>query len=340
MTATMPGTSRWSGRGRPGHPSSSRRAACCAPGSCARRPRRSCGAVRRPGARAEGARLGLHQPVAHRMIPFSVITASSGTSWAAARCARAPGTRRRGRSGAARARRWRSMPEREGTVVEARRRCRGAGRGGRSPPAAGTPGRASVPRSMAAPSGSSIPRRLRRSGAAQLEEAHAARGARPVDARQVDAAAAPLRQLDERGGVQLARQGGVDRDAPARPSGAGRGRRCAATPRAPRARARRGVTARRRATRLARSDLRAASGEESGSATRLCRCGPLLSNQSNRWDELRQVRLSARRRTCTVLHASPKSRGVSIRVRGNPVRLSNTAGDARTTLHQGCVACL
>jgi hypothetical protein len=30
------------------------------------------------------------------------------------------------------------------------------------------------------------------------------------------------------------------------------------------------------------------------SVTRMCRCEPLLSNQSNRWDELRQVRLSAR----------------------------------------------
>jgi hypothetical protein len=28
--------------------------------------------------------------------------------------------------------------------------------------------------------------------------------------------------------------------------------------------------------------------------TRMCRCEPLLSNQSNKWDELRQVRLSAR----------------------------------------------
>jgi len=70
-----------------------------------------------------------------------------------------------------------------------------------------------------------------------------------------------------------------------------------------------GATARRRARRLARSSLRAASGEELGSVTRRCRCGPLLSNQSKRWDELRQVRLPARRRTCTVLHTSPKSRG-------------------------------
>jgi hypothetical protein len=30
------------------------------------------------------------------------------------------------------------------------------------------------------------------------------------------------------------------------------------------------------------------------SVTRLCRCEPLLSDQSNKWDELQQVRLSAR----------------------------------------------
>jgi hypothetical protein len=30
------------------------------------------------------------------------------------------------------------------------------------------------------------------------------------------------------------------------------------------------------------------------SVTRQCRCEPLLSDQSNKWDELQQVRLSAR----------------------------------------------
>ena len=35
----------------------------------------------------------------------------------------------------------------------------------------------------------------------------------------------------------------------------------------------------------------------------------MLSNQSNKWDELLQVRLSAHRRTCTALRASLKSRG-------------------------------
>ena len=66
----------------------------------------------------------------------------------------------------------------------------------------------------------------------------------------------------------------------------------------------------RRALSAARSDLRVAPGAgESGSATRMCRCEPLLSNQSNKWDELLQVRLSARRRTCTALRASRKSRG-------------------------------
>ena len=93
-------------------------------------------------------------------------------------------------------------------------------------------------------------------------------------------------------------------------------------------------SARRRALRLARSDLRAAFTEVSGSATRRCRCDPLLSNQSNKWDELRQVRLSAHRRTCTCCTQALSPEGVSIRVRGNPARLSNTAGDAWSTLHQ------
>ena len=71
-----------------------------------------------------------------------------------------------------------------------------------------------------------------------------------------------------------------------------------------------GVTRRRRALSTARNDLRALPKVvKSGSVTRVCRCEPLLSNQSNKWDELRQVRLSARRRTCTVLRASRKSRG-------------------------------
>ena len=35
------------------------------------------------------------------------------------------------------------------------------------------------------------------------------------------------------------------------------------------------------------------AGFDQESVTRMCRCEPLLSNQSNKWDELRQVRLSA-----------------------------------------------
>lgn len=54
--------------------------------------------------------------------------------------------------------------------------------------------------------------------------------------------------------------------------------------------------------------------------TRLCRCEPLLSTQSNKWGGLRQVRLSARRRTCTVLTASPDAPGRSnLGSRGNPI---------------------
>src|SRR5579862_7921635 len=80
------------------------------------------------------------------------------------------------------------------------------------------------------------------------------------------------------------------------------------------------LTARRRALSSARSALRAVPRLESESATRLCRYEPLLSNQSNRWDVLQQVRLSAQRRTCTVLPQALSPEGVSIRVRGNPVR--------------------
>jgi hypothetical protein len=48
---------------------------------------------------------------------------------------------------------------------------------------------------------------------------------------------------------------------------------------------------------------------ESGSATRMCRCEPLLSNQSNRWDMLRQVRLSAQNADLHSAAASTESRG-------------------------------
>ncbi len=50
----------------------------------------------------------------------------------------------------------------------------------------------------------------------------------------------------------------------------------------------------RRARRSAvRNCARTCCRLESGSVTRLCRCEPLLSNRSNKWDGLRQVRLSA-----------------------------------------------
>ena len=46
--------------------------------------------------------------------------------------------------------------------------------------------------------------------AVHLDEAHGARGTPPVDARQVDPATALLGQLDQRGAVELRRQGGVE----------------------------------------------------------------------------------------------------------------------------------
>src|SRR5256886_3893635 len=52
--------------------------------------------------------------------------------------------------------------------------------------------------------------------AAHLDELHGARGAPPVDARQVDAAAAAARQRDERRGIELFGERRIDGDAPAR----------------------------------------------------------------------------------------------------------------------------
>ena len=69
------------------------------------------------------------------------------------------------------------------------------------------------------------------------------------------------------------------------------------------------------------------------SVTRLCRCEPLLSDQSNKWDELQQVRLSARGGLAQFWPQALMSRGISNKARGNPARLSNTAGDAGSTLH-------
>ena len=99
-----------------------------------------------------------------------------------------------------------------------------------------------------------------------------------------------------------------------------------------------GDTARRRERSDVRRDLRTSPKLESGSVTRRCRCEPLLSNQSNKWDELQQVRLSARSGLAQFCPQVLMSRGVSIRVRGNPARLSNTAGDAGMTLHYSCAA--
>src|ERR1700690_4674886 len=52
-------------------------------------------------------------------------------------------------------------------------------------------------------------------------------------------------------------------------------------------------------------------------------------DRSNKWDHLRQVRLSAAWQTCTVLSARLSIPWVfQLGSRGNPARLSNTAGDA------------
>ena len=52
-------------------------------------------------------------------------------------------------------------------------------------------------------------------------------------------------------------------------------------------------------------------------------------DRSNKWGHLRQVRLSAARQTCTVLSARLLAPWVfQLGSRGNPARLSNTAGDA------------
>ena len=109
---------------------------------------------------------------------------------------------------------------------------------------------------------------------------------------------------------------------------AGKGLRGAADLRAILAAARSaGFPAERRQLPVATADSGA------GSVTRLCRCEPLLSDQSNKWDELQQVRLSARGGLAQFCPQALMSRGVSIRARGNPARLSNTAGDAGSTLH-------
>ena len=185
-------------------------------------------------------------------------------------------------------------PEREGAIVVTRRPCRAARRGDRSRPAAGTPRSSQRAPRCAARRGSAMPRRLRRAAAPRIShEAHGARGAAPVDARQVDAAAAPLRERD-RAARCRAPSAGRRRVPMRRPA-----RRCSArsawraTCRAARARSRGGHGAAPRPEARPQGICGRRSRLESGSATRRCRCEPLLSNQSNKWDELRQVRLSA-----------------------------------------------
>ena len=122
-------------------------------------------------------------------------------------------------------------------------------------------------------------------------EAHAAHARPRVYARQIDEAAAAQRERDEAGGVELFGGSGVDADAPAGTEIEVR----SAMARDPLRGARTLGGGDRPASRPdGRPQGSAGAGRlESGSVTRLCRCEPLLSNQSNKWDELWQVRLSA-----------------------------------------------
>ena len=131
-----------------------------------------------------------------------------------------------------------------------------------------------------------------------------------VDARQIDSASALERELDERRGIELFGHRRVERDALAGTADETRDRRARDRLEAPARYA--GSMARR----AARSSFRKGyavywqpsdSWRWSKNITRRCRCEPLLSNQSNKWDEPRQVRLSARgglAQCCTQTHMS------------------------------------
>ncbi len=137
------------------------------------------------------------------------------------------------------------------------------------------------------------------------------------DARQEYFAASPLRELDQRGGIQLVWQRGVQPDALARrePAGGGDvardGGRGLGT-RGCRQRTRRALRERRRGASWSRREGRK-------SATRECRCESLLSNQSNKVGPALTFKAFRTKRTCTVLSAR-LSPGVYITVERNPTR--------------------
>ena len=188
--------------------------------------------------------------------------------------------------------------EGEGAIVVAAARAEAHAAAHRSRRAAGTRDRASARRA---------------SGAFGLgdAEAVAAHGARASSTKRMLArrayggrCAAGRRGSRARGASAMSGavssssgSGGVERDARAAARRVQRAASACARDAAARARARSRGGARRGAGRAAAARRvcgRRSVPRESGSVTRLCRCEPLLSNQSNKWDELRQVRLSAR----------------------------------------------
>ena len=122
----------------------------------------------------------------------------------------------------------------------------------------------------------------------QLHESHFATQRMTVDAGYIDGAAPMAGKLDEGCCVELGRKGEVYGDAPAGMqmevtldvAGDELGRALALDGR---------YIAAARSERSAKCYPIVQEG-----VTRMCRCEPLLSNQSNKWDELWQVRLSAR----------------------------------------------
>ena len=80
--------------------------------------------------------------------------------------------------------------------------------------------------------------------------------------------------------------------------------------------------ARRAGARAARPRSRQPWRQGRG-ATRLCRFGPLLSTQSNKWSKPRHLRLSATRRTCTMLPLSRAPGFFTLGSRGSQARIEH-----------------
>ena len=191
-----------------------------------------------------------------------------------------------------------------------RRPCRGACRARRRP-TRGTSTRSSQRGSSAAavPAPGWLTKRMRRRR--KLD-----------DLREVHPAAERPRPPQHDGWVDLAIEGFECGDAGARRAEA-RGSRCGdrSRPRPARARppARRGA---RRACAAAGCVDRQPSRKSRG-ATRLCRLGPLLSTRSNRWSRPRHLRLSATRRTCTMLSLSRAPGCFTLGSRGSQARIEH-----------------